>query len=152
MSEQLSFILDQLSALPALRSRSMFGGHGLYSGASIFGMVIDGQTYLKVGDDNRPDYEARGSKPFMYAHKSGKAIAMSYWAVPDEVLDDREELLAWAQAALRVAQPKASAKAAAKPQPKAAAKPKAKAAAKPKPKAAAKPKPKPKAAAKPKRR
>ena len=44
MSEQLSFILDQLSAVPGLRSRSMFGGHGLYSGASIFGMVIDGQT------------------------------------------------------------------------------------------------------------
>lgn len=107
MSEQLSFILDQLSALPALRSRAMFGGHGLYSGTAIFGMVIDGQTYLKVGDSNRPDFEARGSKPFTYAHKSGKAIAMSYWEVPDEVLDDRDELLSWARASLRVAGEKA---------------------------------------------
>ena len=60
-----SFVLDQLSRVATgVRSRSMFGGVGIYSG-DLFFALIDGDTlYLKVGDSNRGDFEARGLGPF----------------------------------------------------------------------------------------
>src|SRR5207302_1728335 len=34
------FVLDQLGALPELRSRAMFGGHGLYQADCFFGILM----------------------------------------------------------------------------------------------------------------
>jgi TfoX/Sxy family transcriptional regulator of competence genes len=33
------FVLDQLSALPELHARAMFGAHGLYCGGKFFGIL-----------------------------------------------------------------------------------------------------------------
>lgn len=52
----------------------------------------------KVGDTNRPDYEAAGASPFTYESK-GKQVTMSYWQVPEEILEDPEMLKVWAEKA-----------------------------------------------------
>lgn len=44
----LDFVLEQLAALPGLRCRSMFGGHGLYYGEQFFGIVYDSRLYFKT--------------------------------------------------------------------------------------------------------
>ena len=58
------FVLDQLAGVAELRSRRMFGGVGLYSGARFFGIVAADELFFKVDDGNRAAYEAAGSEPF----------------------------------------------------------------------------------------
>lgn len=84
----------------------MFGGYGLYLNGAIFGFIIDGELYFKVGELNRAEYERRGSRQFVYQRKTGKKSAMSYWTVPDEILEDRAQLAAWAQTSAEISQTK----------------------------------------------
>ena len=45
------FVIDQLSALPELRAKAMFGAHGLYSGAKFFGILDEGRLFFKTDTD-----------------------------------------------------------------------------------------------------
>jgi DNA transformation protein len=80
--------------------RRMFGGEGIFAGDLMIGIVVDEQIYLKASDSNRPDFEAEGAKPFTYQRgKEGKATSLSYYTVPERLLDDPEELGQWAHKA-----------------------------------------------------
>lgn len=87
---------DLLSALPGVRARAMFGGWGIYKEDVIFAIIVDDQLYFKVDKTNQGQYERHGSRPFTYQSR-GKSVAMSYWEVPAEVIDDREEVTRWAE-------------------------------------------------------
>jgi DNA transformation protein len=95
------FVLDQLSRLPQLHSKKMFGGVGLYSGHLFFGIVAADELFFKVDDSNRTAYQAAGSEPFRPV--VDRPVSMSYWRVPIEVLEDPGELATWALAAIRAA-------------------------------------------------
>ena len=97
-----SFVLDQLSALPDLRTKAMFGGHGLYQADRFFGILMEGRLYFKVDDASRAAFVERGMGPFTY-EKARRTLAMNYFEVPPEVLENREELVAWANRAIQVA-------------------------------------------------
>ena len=89
-------ILDMLSNLGDVRSRSMFGGYGIYYDGVMIGLIASGAFYLKVDDGNRTAFEAEGSKPFTYRRKGQtKDVAMSYWEVPADVLESRDALCQW---------------------------------------------------------
>jgi DNA transformation protein len=120
-----SFVLDQLSRVaPNIRSRSMFGGVGIYS-ADYFFALIDGDTiYLKVDDSNRGDFEARGLGPFRPFGEGGET--MQYYHLDEGILEDVNELRPWVEKAIAVAR----AKRVAKRKPKPAKRPAKKAAAK----------------------
>ena len=93
-------ILDMLIDLGDVRSRAMFGGYGIYYDRVMIGLIASGIFYLKVDDGNRGTFEAEGSKPFTYRRKGQeKAVAMSYWEVPTDVLENREALCQWTRAA-----------------------------------------------------
>jgi DNA transformation protein len=84
---------DLLSGVEGIRSRAMFGGHGIYQDELFFAIVVDDEIYFKVDDTNRPDYEKAESEPFAY-EVSGrkKPVVMSYWKVPADILEDRQAL------------------------------------------------------------
>jgi DNA transformation protein and related proteins len=96
------FVIDQLRVFGGAGARAMFGGFGVYKGGVMFGLIAFDELYLKVDDTNRGDYEARKSHPFVYEGK-GKPITMSYWRIPDDVLEDPDELKNWAMKAYDVA-------------------------------------------------
>jgi len=75
--------------------KRMFGGAGVYRDGLCFAMAIDGEIFLKVDDDNREDFRAAHSRPFVYVMK-GKPQEMSYWRLVDAALDDGAELTRWA--------------------------------------------------------
>ena len=96
----VKYLLDMLSDLGDVRSRSMFGGYGIYHDGVMIGLIASGVFYLKVDDGNRTAFEAAGCKPFTYRRKGQtKAVAMSYWEVPVDVLESREALCQWAREA-----------------------------------------------------
>jgi DNA transformation protein len=96
------FVLDQLSRVPDLRWKTMFGGIGLYSGERFFGIVAADELFFKVDGANRAAYEAAGSEPFKPV--LDRPVSMSYWRVPLDVLEDSEVLQTWARDAIRAAE------------------------------------------------
>jgi DNA transformation protein len=96
------FVLDQLSGLGDVTCRAMFGGYGLYSGDTFFGIIFHGRLYLKTDESTRGDYELRGMKPF----QPNQRQTMNYHEVPSEVVEDREQLPGWARKAIATARKK----------------------------------------------
>jgi DNA transformation protein and related proteins len=96
------YVIDQLRSFGGAGARAMFGGFGIYKGGLMFGLIAFDELYFKVDDSNRPDFEARKSKPFVYEGK-GKPMTMSYWRIPDDVLEDPDQLKEWAMKAYDVA-------------------------------------------------
>ena len=97
-----TFVLDQLSALPELRARAMFGAHGLYAGDKFFGILDDGRLFFKTDAQSQAEYVARGMGPFTYEMK-GKVMTMAYHEVPPDVLEQPTELVEWARRAIQLA-------------------------------------------------
>jgi DNA transformation protein len=96
----VGYVLDQLSRMEGLGCRAMFGGHGLYHGATFFGIVFDGRLFLKTDDSTAGEYVRRGMEPF---HPNDRQTLKTYYEVPADVLESQERLLAWARAAARCA-------------------------------------------------
>jgi DNA transformation protein len=97
-----AFVLEQLAGVKSVQARAMFGGVGLYAGDVFFGILAADTLYLKVDDSNRGRYEAAGMTAFKpYADKP---MAMLYYQVPAGVIEDGDELAAWARASVRVAE------------------------------------------------
>lgn len=83
-------VKDLLADVEGIFSRAMFGGYGLYKDGIIFGIIADDELYLKVDTTNKKRFEEFGSHPFEYEGKDYKKVAMSYWVVPEDVLENRE--------------------------------------------------------------
>jgi DNA transformation protein len=93
------FVLDQLDGLPGVRSRAMFGGHGLYLEDEFFGMVWKGRLWLRTDERSREEYRALGSEPIPF----GEDTSMNtYWSAPEDVLEDARLLKEWVRAAALV--------------------------------------------------
>ena len=90
------FVLDQLSGLPGLTSRAMFGGYGLYQHEAFFGIIHRGRLYFKTNATTAPRYRKRKMKPF---RPNATHTLKTYYEVPVDVLEDAGELIKWAQQA-----------------------------------------------------
>ena len=96
------FVLEQLRPAGKVAPRRMFGGIGLYLDEVFFALIDDDALYFKTDDSNRARYESAGSRPFCpYPDRPEKS--MGYWEVPAEVLEEPEQLTAWAREAVQVA-------------------------------------------------
>jgi DNA transformation protein len=96
------FVLDQLSALPDIRMKVMFGAHALFRGDNIFGIIDEGRLFFKTNAETQADYTSSGMKPFTYKSK-GKTVTMSFHEVPPDVLENPQEMVFWANQAIRIA-------------------------------------------------
>src|SRR5438552_888064 len=94
------FVLDQLCALPEVRTRAMFGGHGLYQADRFFGILMDGRLYLKTDEQSRPGYVEQGMGPFIY-EKARRTLTINYFEVPPDILENRDDLVVWARPAIQ---------------------------------------------------
>ena len=94
------YIVDHLRELGPVRWRAMFGGHGLlYHGVVFFGILYRGRLYFKTDATSRRDYRAHGMQPF---RPNARQTLKNYFEVPAEILDDPDQLTAWAQLAIRL--------------------------------------------------
>ena len=101
------FVLEQLVTAGRVTPRAMFGGVGLYLDGLFFALIDDDTLYFKADDATRQRYEKAGSRPFCpFPDRPGQP--MGYWQVPAEVLEDPDELAAWAREAMGVALAKRS--------------------------------------------
>lgn len=101
--EIAQYFLDLCEGVPNKRMRAMFGGHGLYSGDSMFGLEAFGEFYLKTDETNREMFLQAEGKPFVYEGKNGRKTTMSYYTLPSEIMEDRERLAPYLHSAWEVA-------------------------------------------------
>ena len=84
-------VYDLMGKLPEISSRPMMGGWCIYSQGIPFSVIISNQVYLKAKGDLAEKLASLGWKKFKYEKKGGKVISMSYWQVPDELIDNQEK-------------------------------------------------------------
>ena len=97
-----AFALEQLARVaPAIRSRRMFGGVGIYSADRFFALIDDDVVYLKADAVTRSEFESAAMPPFRPYGEGGET--MSYYALSADVLEDAEALEPWVARALAAA-------------------------------------------------
>jgi DNA transformation protein len=101
------YVLEQLQPAGVITRKAMFGGYGFWERGDMFALIDKSATlYFKVDEQTRPRYEAAGSGPFAPpGHNRGKTktMTMPYYEVPADILDDQDQLIEWARAAIVVA-------------------------------------------------
>jgi DNA transformation protein len=111
-----TYLLEQMGQIRPVTTRPMFGGLTFFAEGRAFALVADEVLYFKVDDSNRPDFMAAGKGPFLPFGDPEKP--MQYYELPEEVLEDTDQLADWMAKAIAVAtrvKPKSKSKAPAKP-------------------------------------
>lgn len=94
----IEFLIEQLSPLGEITTRSMFGGHVMYCDGTVFALVASDTLYLKVDDHNRTSFERSGLAAF---HPFGdESMSMQYYQAPPEIFEDVDALRHWGSGAV----------------------------------------------------
>jgi len=105
-----TFLQDILAGFGPVTIRAMFSGAGVYADGVMFAIPVNDTLYLKADEAFGRDFAAEGKGPFLYRAKGGRPVAMSYYEVPERLLDDPDELALWARRAHGIALQAAKAK------------------------------------------
>lgn len=97
------FLREQLAPLGRVTMRRMFGKTGVFCDGLMFGMVTDDTLYFRVDDHNGAAFKEAESFPPLNYEKKGRTIDLSFWRAPERLLDEPNELVAWARLALAAA-------------------------------------------------
>lgn len=101
-AELIEHLRDLFAPQGGLTARAMFGGHGLYLDGLLVGVLIEEAVYLKVDALTRPDFEAAGCAPYVYA-MTDPPLTMSYWSVPEAAMDSPQAMQPWLRRAVEAA-------------------------------------------------
>lgn len=97
-----AYVLEQLNrAVPPVRARAMFGGVGIYAGDVFFALIADDALYVRTDEASRSEFVSLGMPPFRPFDEHGPV--MSYYQLPEEVLEEPERLRLWAERAIAAA-------------------------------------------------
>lgn len=100
-ADYLAFVLEQLSSFGPIHHKKMFGGVGFYKDGLMFGGLMNGILHFKVDDHSRQTFIDRGMEPF--SHGKTQKTLPTYYQVPVEIIEDRDELASWAEIAYSAA-------------------------------------------------
>jgi DNA transformation protein len=100
--EFVEYVRDQLRPFGAIAARRMFGGTGLFRDGMMFGLVHDDALYFRTDAANVGAFTSAGMAPFTYT-RAGREVALGYFAVPAEVIDEPDRLAQWAAGACAAA-------------------------------------------------
>jgi DNA transformation protein len=105
------FLEELYAPMGDVRVRPMFGGLGIFKDDLMFALAFDDVLYLRADEATAARFAAENSSPFIYKGMKGREIETSYFRLPDRLYDEPDELIAWSETALGVAQRAAAEKA-----------------------------------------
>ncbi len=98
----LSYFLDDCLRWDSEFSiKPMFSGFWIYKNWKIFAIYAMKELYFKVGENNIDDYKKYNSRIFEYK-KKWKKSTISYYILPEEILEDKDKLDIWIENSLKV--------------------------------------------------
>lgn len=100
MHHFISEIMQKLSAFGHMSARRMFGGYGIYKDGIIIALADDEELYFKSVPTSEVYYQSFGSTPFIYEGQL-RPIQLSYWKVPEDVMNDPKTLEKWVEIAFQ---------------------------------------------------
>ena len=101
-SDFIDYLTEILTPLGSVRSKRMFGGVGIYINNLFCAIIVDDCLYFKADDDNEAEFIKSKCPAFTY-EKNGIYYSMRYYRVPDEAMDNADEMLHWAKLGLAAA-------------------------------------------------
>ena len=108
-SSLASYVAEQLAPLGRISSRAIFGGVGVFIDERLLGIVMGEKLYLHTDKSNLDDYVARGMQQFK-PYPNAFDLTTDHHEVPQEVINDAEQLKLWGERALCAAVESARAK------------------------------------------
>ena len=96
-----TYLLEQMGQIRPVTTRAMFGGLCFFADGRAFALVAEDTLYFKVDEGNRPDFVAAGMGAFLPFGDPDKP--MQYYQLPEEILEDPEQLAEWMAKAIAVA-------------------------------------------------
>ena len=92
---------DLFAEFGPIKLRRFFGGEGIVADDVMIGMVFDDIIYFHTNEKTRAAFVTEGCKPFTFLKRSKNEMIATHWyALPERLYDDPEELAAWARIAL----------------------------------------------------
>ncbi|WP_036798147.1 TfoX/Sxy family DNA transformation protein [Photobacterium marinum] len=85
-----------------IKSRSMFGGFGIFSGETMFALVVNDKLHLRANADNEEEYKKAGLEPYVYK-KRGFPVVTKQYAIPEEWWNEPQRIVSKAERALEAA-------------------------------------------------
>lgn len=102
-------VQDLFAPLAEVTARSMFGGHGLYFDGLMFGLLDDGELFLKTDDVCEAAFVKAGGKRWVYPSPKGP-METRYLQPPAVAMEDSEAMRGWFELALAAARRKQKSK------------------------------------------
>lgn len=90
---------EALEPMGRVAVRKMFGGAGAYVDGLIFGILADGELWIKADAESDPVFDAAGLPRFAYDFGDKKG-SMNYRRAPADVYDDPQALREWVRLGL----------------------------------------------------
>jgi DNA transformation protein len=97
------FIADILAPLGPVQMGRLFSGHGFKLDGFNFAMLLRSTLFLRVDEALAADMDKAGAKPFRYSTAKRSVTVASYRGVPEELLDDQDQVVDWARRAVAAA-------------------------------------------------
>ncbi|MGF1723726.1 TfoX/Sxy family DNA transformation protein [Photobacterium nomapromontoriensis] len=86
-----------------MKSRSMFGGFGLFAGETMFALVVNNKLHLRANATNEQEFKQAGLEPYVYT-KRGFPVVTRHYAIPEEWWQDTTKIIEQAERSLAAAQ------------------------------------------------
>ncbi len=99
-AELVAYLMDALAPAGGVSFRRMFGGGGLFRDGLMFALIVADDLYLKVDAETEGEFIAEGLGVFEYDTSKGRKSLGTYRRAPERLLDEPDELLAWARLAM----------------------------------------------------
>lgn len=99
----IDFVKDAFTPFGEITVRKMFGGGGVYCDGMFFAVLDEETVYLKTDAVTRAAFEGAGLEAFSFETKNGDIALTSYFAAPEGMFDDEDELRRWTTLALDAA-------------------------------------------------
>lgn len=102
-AEFTDYVLDQLASVGVIQTSKMFSGVLLKVNNKQLGIIIMDTLYFKVKEPElQKQFESMDSEQFSYQRKDIEApvVIKNWWSVPEETLENREEVVALAHEVL----------------------------------------------------
>ncbi len=97
-----------------IKSRSMFGGFGLFADDTMFALVVRDKLHIRADKLSVENFEKQGFQPYVYK-KRGFPVVTKYYAVSDELWKTPDSIITLAKHALQCAKQEKQKQATAKP-------------------------------------
>ncbi|MEI8632865.1 TfoX/Sxy family DNA transformation protein [Vibrio sp. PP-XX7] len=78
--------------LGQVKSRSMFGGFGIFVEDIMFALVVQDKLHIRADSNSLETFKTQGFEPYVYA-KRGFPVVTKYYALPTDYWEDKSTIL-----------------------------------------------------------